>query len=87
MITPRWVNIYGYAFLALVLVMLALVWFQLVPTAMYVPLFLVALVLYLIRITLRLLLERQRRLAEREKKAAVDTIGENETPAAGRDPR
>lgn len=71
MITPRWVNIYGYVFLAIVLVLLVLVWFQLVPASMYVPLFLVALVLYMIRITLRLLLERQRRLEERQKMAGA----------------
>jgi len=76
MLNPRWFNIYGYVFLAVVVVMLALVWFQLVPQTMYVPLFLVALFLYLVRITLRLLLERQRRLQERESKQGVDVTGE-----------
>lgn len=76
MITPRWVNIYGYVFLFVIVAMLVLVWFRLVPQSLFVPLFLVALVLYLIRITLRLLLDRQRRLEEREKAAAVDPTGE-----------
>lgn len=76
MLNPRVINIYGYVFLAIVVVMLALVWFQLVPQTMYVPLFLVALTLYLIRITLRLLLERQRRMQERESKEAADLTGE-----------
>jgi FlaA1/EpsC-like NDP-sugar epimerase len=76
MLNPRWFNIYGYVFLAVVVVMLALVWFQLVPQTLYVPLFLVALSLYLVRITLRLLLERQRRLQERESKQGVDVTGE-----------
>ncbi len=76
MLNPRVINIYGYVFLAIVVVMLALVWFQLVPQTMYVPLFLVALALYLIRITLRLLLERQRRMQERESKQAADLTGE-----------
>lgn len=75
MITPRWVSIYGYVFLVVVVAMLVLVWFKLVPESMFVPLFLVALVLYLIRITLRLLLDRQRRLQEREKAADVDPAG------------
>lgn len=76
MITPRWFNIYGYLFLVVVVAMLVVVWFKLVPQSMYVPLFLVALVLYLIRITLRLLLDRQRRVQEREKSASVDLAGE-----------
>jgi hypothetical protein len=76
MLSPRWVNMYGYLFLGIVVVMLALVWFKLVPQTMYVPLFLVALTLYLIRITLRLLLERQRRLQERNKGHVADVTGE-----------
>ncbi|RPH33985.1 hypothetical protein EHM92_08025 [bacterium] len=76
MITPRWVNLYGYVFLAIVAAMLVLVWFQLVPQSLYIPLFLVALVLYLIRITLRLLLERQRRLQLREAEKGADMTGE-----------
>jgi len=75
MLTPRWVNVYGYVFLVIVVAMLVLVWFKLVPQSMYVPLFLVALTLYLIRITLRLMLERQRRLQEREKETAGKTTG------------
>ncbi len=69
MITPRWVNVYGYVFLVIVVAMLVLVWFRLVPQSMYVPLFLIALVLYMVRITMRLLLERQRRMQEKEKAA------------------
>ena len=66
MLNPRWVNVYGYVFLVIVLAMLVLVWFRLVPQSMFIPLFLVALVLYMVRITLRLLLARQRRLQEKE---------------------
>jgi hypothetical protein len=79
MLTPRFVNLYGYVFLGIVVAMLALVWFRLVPQSVYVPLFLVALVLYGIRIAMRLLLERQRRLQERDKKQGVDpTDGKRE---------
>ncbi len=73
MLTPRLVNLYGYVFLGIVVAMLALVWFRLVPQSVYVPLFLVALVLYGIRIAMRLLLERQRRLQERDKAQVVDS--------------
>jgi hypothetical protein len=76
MIPTRWVNIYGYIFLAIVVAMLALVLYGVVPESMKIPLFLVAVVLYLIRIALRLLLERQRRLQEREKMASMNAIGE-----------
>ena len=76
MIERRSVNIYGYISLVVILALLALVWFQLVPKSMYMPLFGVAVVLYLIRITLRLLLERQRRIQEREKAANAGPVQE-----------
>jgi hypothetical protein len=73
-ITPRFVNTFGYVFLVIVVGLLLVVWFQLVPRSMYVPLFLVALVLYLIRITLRLVLERQRRIQKREGGVGTDPV-------------
>jgi hypothetical protein len=76
MIEPRWVNVYGYVFLVIIVAMLALVWFQLVPRPMYLPLFLVALVLYLVRITLRLMLDRQRRLQGRDKVGNAGSAGD-----------
>ena len=76
MLTPRSVNLYGYVFLGIVVVMLALVLLEVVPQSMRIPLFLVALVLYLIRITLRLLLERQRRVQERNKEQVAGPTGE-----------
>lgn len=66
MLTPRFVNVYGYVFLGIVLIMLVLIWFKVVPQSMYIPLFMVAVVLYLVRITLRLVLERQRRLEQKD---------------------
>lgn len=80
MITPRWVNIYGYVFLVIVVAMLVLVWFRIVPQSMFVPLFLIALVLYMVRITLRLLLERQRRLQEKEKAASAGSADAEKNP-------
>jgi hypothetical protein len=72
-ITPRFVNTYGYVFLVVVIALCLVVWLQLVPRSMYIPLFLVALVLYLVRITLRLVLERQRRVQQREGGVGSDT--------------
>ncbi len=80
MITPRWVSIYGYVFLVIVVAMLVLVWFRLVPQSMFVPLFLIALVLYMVRITLRLLLERQRRLQEKERAANASATDMEKKP-------
>jgi len=73
MLNPRWVNLYGYVFLVIVLVMIALVLLNVVPESMRIPLFLVALVLYLIRVTMRLMLDRQRRLQEQKKEQGADS--------------
>ncbi len=74
MISPKTVAIYGYVAIAVMVVMLALIWFEKVPQSMYMTFFLIAAALFLIRVTLRLVIARQERVlkAEREAKAAVD---------------
>jgi hypothetical protein len=52
------------------LLLLALVWFEVVPKSLYVPFFLVAIVLFLGRLVLRVLLVRQLRRKNEEQMRA-----------------
>jgi hypothetical protein len=59
MLNPRTVNIYGYISIGVMTLMLVLMLARLVPSSMYMALFLIAAALFMIRITLRLVLARQ----------------------------
>ena len=61
MISHKAVNTYGYISIGVMLVLLALVWFEVVPKSLYIPLFLVAAALFVGRLVLRVLLVRQLR--------------------------
>jgi hypothetical protein len=76
MITPKGVNIYGYLFLFITVILLILVWYNIVPQSMHIPIFLVVVVLYLIRITLRLILARQERVRKLHGPMEKDPGGE-----------
>ena len=65
MLNQKSVNSFGFIAVGLMAVMLVLIWAQLVPRSMYMPLFLIAAALFLTRITLRLVLARQERLAKK----------------------
>lgn len=69
MLNQKSVNSFGFIAVGLMAVMLVLIWAQLVPRSMYVPLFLIAAALFLARITLRLVLARQERLAKKTNEA------------------
>jgi Flp pilus assembly protein TadB len=66
MITTRTVNTYGYFSIAIMLIFLALIYFQIVDRSLYIPLFVVAALLFAGRITLRIIVMRNER--SREKK-------------------
>lgn len=70
-ITPNIANTYGYISIAIMMVLLIAVLFELVPRSWYYPLFAVALTLYMIRLTMRLVLARQARL-DRETKQKIE---------------
>jgi hypothetical protein len=61
-ITAKAANTYGYAAIAVMAVLLALVLLRIVPQYLNWWLFAVALALYLVRITLRLVIARQARM-------------------------
>jgi uncharacterized protein YacL len=68
-LTTRVVNTYGYASIALMLVMVAVILMQWVPRSWFYPLFAVAVTLFMIRITMRLVLARQERVVREEQKS------------------
>jgi hypothetical protein len=63
-ISPQGVTLFGYISITLMLVMLGLLVFQVVPTSLTLPFFLVALALYAVRLVLRIRLARRERDAE-----------------------
>ncbi len=65
MLNQKSVNTFGFVAVGLMAIMLVLIWAQLVPRSMYMPLFLIAAALFLARITLRLVLARQERIAKK----------------------
>jgi hypothetical protein len=65
MLNQKSVNTFGFVAVGLMAIMLVLIWAQLVPRSMYIPLFLIAAALFLARITLRLVLARQERIAKK----------------------
>ena len=67
MITERTLNIYGFASIAIMLLLLALVWLQVVPTTWYYPLFFFAAALFVTRLVLRFIHARQKsKLSKKE---------------------
>ncbi len=70
MISHKAVNTYGYISIGVMLVLLALVWFEVVPKSLYIPLFLVAAALFVGRLVLRVLLVRQLRRKNEEQMRA-----------------
>jgi len=74
MITKRTLNIYGFVSIAIMLLLLALVWFQAVPTAWYYPLFFVAAALFVTRIALRFIHARQKSQLEKENDGLPPTV-------------
>ncbi len=61
MLNRTFVTIYGIIGLVVIAVLLVLVWFRLVPTSYYLPLFLVALVIWAGRLVMRVILSRRER--------------------------
>jgi hypothetical protein len=80
-ITSKATNIYGYAAIAVMAVLLLLVALKLVPYSWQMPLFGIALALYLVRITLRLVLARQARMEAKGKDGAGDGPSGQDTNA------
>jgi uncharacterized membrane protein YfcA len=72
-VTTRGVNLYGFIAIALMLVMIAMVFFQWVPREWHFRLFAVALTLFMIRIALRMVLARQQRLENEAKEKDKET--------------
>ncbi len=70
MISHKAVNTYGYISIGVMLILLALVWFEVVPKSLYIPLFLVAAALFVGRLVLRVLLVRQLRRKNEEQMRA-----------------
>ncbi|MCZ6775641.1 MAG: hypothetical protein O7D34_04185 [Ignavibacteria bacterium] len=70
LITHKAVNTYGYISISVMLVLLVLVWFEVVPKSLYIPLFLVAAALFGGRLVLRVLLVRQLRRKNEEQMRA-----------------
>jgi len=66
-VTKRGVNTYGFVAIAVMLVMVVLVFFNMVPREWQWKLFAFALTLFSIRIGLRLMLARQKRLDDEER--------------------
>jgi hypothetical protein len=66
LLSHKAVNTYGYISIGVMLIMLALVWFEIVPKSLYIPLFLVAAALFVGRLVLRVLLVRQLRRKNEE---------------------
>ncbi len=61
MITRKIVTMYGIVGIALMAVLLSLVWLEVVPRSMYVPLFLISAAIFLGRVVLRIMVARQER--------------------------
>ena len=59
MLTPRFVAVYGTIGLAVMVVLLALIFFKMVPAFLNLPFFVVAIVLFVGRIVMRIILVRQ----------------------------
>ena len=74
MLNRRFVNVYGVIGLIVMAVLLVLVWFRLVPTEFYLPLFLVAFVIWAARLIMRVILARRER---RESEAGGGTQDPN----------
>ncbi|HTO95267.1 MAG TPA: hypothetical protein VMM80_12830 [Bacteroidota bacterium] len=72
MLNRRFVDIYGYVAIVLMLGMLALVAGKLVPVRMYMPLFYATAALFVIRVVLRMVLARQNAARTREKEEPED---------------
>jgi hypothetical protein len=64
MLTKKTVDLYGIISVTVMLVLFLLVWFNVVPASMSLPLLLVALALFMVRVTMRLILARQERKAK-----------------------
>ena len=67
-ITPKTVATYGYISIPVMLIMLALLWFRIVPESYTIPFFSIALGLFVVRIFLRIQLARNERRALEAKK-------------------
>jgi hypothetical protein len=66
MLTPKFVAVYGTIGLAVMVVLLALIFFKLVPAFLYLPFFVVAILLFVGRIVMRIILVRQEKRAKSE---------------------
>jgi hypothetical protein len=65
MLNKKTVDLYGIISITVMLVLLLLLWLQIVPRTLSLPVLLVALALFLMRITMRLILARQERQARK----------------------
>lgn len=66
-VTTRGANMYGFVAIAVMVAMIAIVFFDLAPRIWHWRLFALALTLFAIRIALRLILARQKRLDDEER--------------------
>ncbi len=71
-ISERTVNSFGYIGLTVLVILAVLVWLQLVPDYLQLPVFCLALTLLLVRLTLRLLAQRTKRIAEEESRKSTE---------------
>ncbi|MBX2992488.1 MAG: hypothetical protein KF749_15150 [Bacteroidetes bacterium] len=75
-ITPKTVAVFGYISIPVMLIMLALLWFRIVPDTLTIPFFSIALGLFLVRIVLRIQLARNERRALEAKRQAQTQVGD-----------
>ncbi len=71
MLNRRFVTIYGIVGLVVMAVLLVLVWFKLVPTEYYLPIFLLAFVIWATRLVMRVIVARRER---RESESEAETL-------------
>lgn len=69
-LTAKSVNTLGFVGIAIMLMLLALLWFRVVPESWTIPFFIVALSLFLTRLVLRVLLIRKEKHSLQKKKNA-----------------
>ena len=64
MLTSRFVAAYGWVSLAIMAALLALMWLKVIPESLYLPMFIIAIVLFSGRLILRIMEIRQQRRSE-----------------------
>ena len=80
MITPKFVTLFGWTSLGLMICLLILLWLRVVPQQYYVPSFILATVLFAFRIYLRLKLHKMNKLAAAVHQASMKSDLTQEKP-------